>query len=105
MEHFFQPNSSTDLRSDAHHSQIIGGDADGDHTQIFGGDTVKLLRGIIPPGVWHPCRISIRLTIAFCDEQLRNYCICTSSLQVVCLVKTYNFGVCALVLLCSILSI
>ena len=37
MEHFFSPNSSTDLRSDAHKSQIIGGDADVDHTQIVGG--------------------------------------------------------------------
>ena len=37
MEHLFSPNSSTDLRSDAHQSQIIGGDADEDHTQIDGG--------------------------------------------------------------------
>ena len=67
MEHFFSPNSgedqtlffpeftwrpkkkkkvftrngtlflSADLRSDAHQSQIIGGDADEDHTQIIGG--------------------------------------------------------------------
>ena len=36
---------SGDLRSDAHQSQIIGGDADEDHTQIIGGDTVKLLEG------------------------------------------------------------
>ena len=28
MEHFFSPNSSRDLRSDAHQSQIIGRDAD-----------------------------------------------------------------------------
>ena len=42
---------STDLRSDAHQSQNIGGDADEDHTQIVGGYTVKLLRGIYPP---HP---------------------------------------------------
>ena len=28
---------STDLRSDAHQSQIIGGDADEDHSQIVGG--------------------------------------------------------------------
>ena len=34
---FFFPNSSTDLRSDAHQSQIIGGDADKDYTQIVGG--------------------------------------------------------------------
>ena len=54
MEPFFSPNLgedqkkkgfttngtlflSTDLRSDAHQSQIIGGDADEDHTHIFGG--------------------------------------------------------------------
>ena len=55
MEHFFSriqvktkkrtlffPNSSGDLRSDAHQSQIIGGYVDVDHTQIIGGDTVKL---------------------------------------------------------------
>ena len=36
MEHFF-PNSSGDLRSDAHQSHIIGGHADVDHTQIIGG--------------------------------------------------------------------
>ena len=40
---------STDLRSDAHQSQIIGGDADEDHTQIFGGFTVKLLGGYVYP--------------------------------------------------------
>ena len=38
---------STDLRSDAHQSQIIGGDADEDHAQIVGGYTVKLLGGYI----------------------------------------------------------
>ena len=37
MEHFFSPNSSTDLRSDAHQSQITGGDAEEDHTQIAEG--------------------------------------------------------------------
>ena len=54
MEYFFCPNLgedqkkkiflrngtlflSTDLRSDAHQSQSIGGDADEDHTQIVGG--------------------------------------------------------------------
>ena len=42
MEHFFL-SRPTDLRSDAHHSQTIGGDADEDHTQIVGGYTVKLL--------------------------------------------------------------
>ena len=69
MEHFFSPDSdedqtkkkvfisrpngtlflSTDLRSDAHQSQIIGGDADEDYTQIVGGYTVKLLDEYIPP--------------------------------------------------------
>ena len=37
MEHIFSPNSSGHLRSDAHHSQIIGGDADVDHTQTIAG--------------------------------------------------------------------
>ena len=32
----FSLNSSGDLRSDAHQSQIIGRDADEDHTQIIG---------------------------------------------------------------------
>ena len=36
MERFFFPNSSGHLRSDAHQSQIIGGDADVDHTQGIG---------------------------------------------------------------------
>ena len=36
MEHIFSPNSSGDLRSDTHQSQIIGGNADVDHTQIIG---------------------------------------------------------------------
>ena len=52
---FFSPNSSTNLRSDPHQSQIIGGDADENHTQIVGGYTVKLLGGILyppsPPGI------------------------------------------------------
>ena len=39
----FTPNSSGHLRSDAHQSQIIGGDADVDHTQAIGGHTIKLL--------------------------------------------------------------
>ena len=45
----FSPNSRGDLRSDAHHSQINGGDADVYHTQIIRGDTVKLLGRIYPP--------------------------------------------------------
>ena len=58
MEHSFSPNSSGDLRSDAHQSQIFGGDADEDHTQIIGGDTAKLLGGIYPPS---PPRVSAPL--------------------------------------------
>ena len=49
MEHFFSPNSSTDLRSDAHQSQIIGGDADVDYTQLFGGIQSNYWGGYIPP--------------------------------------------------------
>ena len=37
-ETLFSPNSIGNLRSDAHRSQIFGGDADEDHTQIIGGD-------------------------------------------------------------------
>ena len=37
------PNSSGDLRSNAHRSQSYWGDADADYTKIIGGDTVKLL--------------------------------------------------------------
>ena len=55
---FFPPNSSEDQRSDAHQSQIIGGDADVDHTQIIGGNTVKFLGYVspIPSGLRHPCQ-------------------------------------------------
>ena len=49
MENFFFPNSSTDLRSDAHQSQIVGGDADEDHTQIVGGGYSQIIGGYIPP--------------------------------------------------------
>ena len=34
----FSPNSSGDLRSDAHRRQIFGGDTDEAHTQIIGKD-------------------------------------------------------------------
>ena len=67
MEHFFSPNSSGDLRSDALKSQIIGGDADVDHTQITGGDTIKLLEGdIFPPGFGTPVRIT-------CDQRVSHF--------------------------------
>ena len=49
----FSPNSSGHLRSDAHYSQIIGGDADVDHTQTIGGVQSNYLGGIYPPGFWH----------------------------------------------------
>ena len=52
------PFLSTDVRSDAHQSQIIGGDTDEDHTQIFEGYTVKLLGGIYLP---HPPLVSAPL--------------------------------------------
>ena len=45
---------STNLRSDAHQSQIIGGNAEEDHTQIVGGYTVKLLGRMYPPHVSAP---------------------------------------------------
>ena len=61
MEHFFSQNLGGDLRSDAHQSQIIEGDADEDHTQIIGGDTVKLLGRIYPPGFRHPCSQGIKM--------------------------------------------
>ena len=54
MEHLFSPNSDGHLRSDAHQSQIIGGNADVDHTQTIWGDTVKLLGEIYPPRVSAP---------------------------------------------------
>ena len=70
VEQFFPPNSSRHLRSDAHQSQIIGGDADVDHTQTIGGDTAKLLGGYIPhpPGFRHPCRKFSARCLAFSNE-------------------------------------
>ena len=67
MEHFFSPNSSGHLCSDAHQCQIIGWDADVDHTQTIGGDTVKLLGGYIPhpPGFWHPCNQNKAFKVIF----------------------------------------
>ena len=57
MEHYFSPNSSGQLRSDVHQSQIIWGDADVDHTQTIWGDAVKLLGNISS----HPLRVSASL--------------------------------------------
>ena len=64
MEHFFSPNSSGDLRSDAHQSQIIRGNADEDHTQIIGGIQSNYWGGYIPPGFWHPCLTYSKLTLS-----------------------------------------
>ena len=67
MEHFFSPNLSTNLHSDAHQSQIIGGDAGENHTQIVGEDTVRLLGGIYPPpsppDFRHPCILLKKIPI------------------------------------------
>ena len=57
IEEFLSPNLNEDQkkgpnifqRSDAHHSQIIGGDADVDQSQIIGEDAVKLFGEYIPP--------------------------------------------------------
>ena len=46
----FSPISSGHLRSDAHQSQTIGGDADLDHIQtIGGGGYSQIIEGYIPP--------------------------------------------------------
>ena len=60
METFFSPNWSGDLRSDAHQSQIIGGDADEDHTQIIGGGYSQIIGGNISP-IPPPPRVSAPL--------------------------------------------
>ena len=56
IEHFFSPNSNGHLRSDAHQSQIIGGDAEKDHTQTIGGMQSNYWGGFIPPGLGTPGR-------------------------------------------------
>ena len=45
----FSPNSSGHLRSDAHQSQIIRGEADVDHTQTIGGIQSNYWGDISPP--------------------------------------------------------
>ena len=77
MEHFFFPISSTDLRSDAHQTQIIGGDADEDHTQILGGIYSQIIGGDIspfPPGFGTTANRSwvIRKSLKFRTCQLEN---------------------------------
>ena len=61
MEHFFPPNSSEHLRSDAHQSQIIGGDADVKHNQTIGGYS-QIIGGNVSP---HPPRVSAPLFSMF----------------------------------------
>ena len=54
MKHFF-PRIQVDiyvLRSDAHQSQIIGGDADVDHTQTIGGMQSNYWGNTSPPSPW-----------------------------------------------------
>ena len=76
---------STDLRSDAHQSQIIGGDADEDHTQIVGGHTVNILGGYIlpfPPCYWHHCYSpSVGLSTKM---QIKKYQVFSTSETVFC---------------------
>ena len=65
----FSPNSRGDLRSDAHQSQIIGGDANVDHTQIIGRVTVKLLGDISspsPPGGFGTPGFNCVQNVRFC---------------------------------------
>ena len=54
MEPFFSPNSSGHLRSDAHQSQIIGGDANVDHTQPLRGYSQIIDGNVSPPGFGTP---------------------------------------------------
>ena len=78
MEHFFSSNSSGDLRSDAHQSQIIGGDANEDHTQTIGGNTVKLLGRLylpIPPGFGTPDFKFTALSLSWQLNDKLCYCI------------------------------
>ena len=82
MEHFFSPNSSGHLRSDADQSQIIGGDADVDHTQTIGGiqGTANLLGVYILPSPLLP-RVSAPLITLYvlCFICFRFFCFCLFS--------------------------
>ena len=57
MEHLFSPNSSGRLRSDAHQSQIIEGDADVDHTHTI----EEILSNYSGRYIPHPPRVSASL--------------------------------------------
>ena len=75
MEHFLTLFLSTDLCSDAHQSQIIGGDAGEDHTQIVGGYTVKLLGGYIPRLFRHHCpqHFVVKIFLPKCNDAEMGY--------------------------------
>ena len=90
IEEYLSPTSSEDQkknpkiiqRSDADHSQIIGGDADTDHSQIIGGDAVKLLGGYIspilpsppPPRVLAPLTAAAIVGRTICSKFKNNVC-------------------------------
>ena len=90
MAHFFPPNSSGNLRSDAHQSQIIGGDADVDHTQIIGGYTVNLLGVYIP----HLPRVLSPLSRALSSPPPSPFKVNLLSYGVEILVSCNKFGFC-----------
>ena len=73
MEHFFPPNSSGDLRSDAHQSQIIWGEADVDHTQIIGGGYSQNIWGIYPP-IPPPSPLGFGTPAQAKDQEYRSKC-------------------------------
>ena len=54
MEHFFSPILSEHLRSNAHQSQIIEGNADVNHTQTIGGIQSNYWGDISPLGFGTP---------------------------------------------------
>ena len=62
----FSPNSSRDLHSDAHQSQIIEGDVDEDHTQIIGG---------IQSNYWeiYPSWVSAPVSRTICNRPAAEY--------------------------------
>ena len=59
MEHFFSPNSSGDLRSDADQSQIIAGDADVAVLKLLGEIQSNYWGVISPPSFGTPGSIII----------------------------------------------
>ena len=86
MKHFFPPNLGGDLRSDAHRSQFLGGDADVDHTQIIGEDISP------PPGFRQPCvRLGFRRPSLLClPAYLLNQLNPQRKIKIFC-IKNINF--------------